>query len=240
MKTGWWIGIALLATAPVAAQSGHGELRKGDQNYNKEQYEAAEENYRQSLESRNTAQGAYNLGNTVYQQGRYDEAVKHFEEAAALNKDETARAMAYHNLGNTYYNLEDYEKSVEAYKNALRLRPEDQETKKNLAQALRRIVQQEQQQQQQSEEQDKKNEGEKDEEQQQQQPPQEDQEQPPQDPSDNDGEESPPQEQPQPQDGDISKEEAKKQLEIARDQERETMERLRKQQGQGCDSDKDW
>ena len=56
-------------------------------------------------------------------------------------------SLLNHNLGNAYYQKQDYPKAVEAYKNALRKNPDDNETRYNLALALKKEQKNKQQQQ---------------------------------------------------------------------------------------------
>lgn len=68
-------------------------------------------------------------------------------------------SLLNHNLGNAYYQKQDYPKAVEAYKNALRKNPNDNETRYNLALALKKEQKNKQQQQnnQQNKQQNKQN-----------------------------------------------------------------------------------
>lgn len=233
----------LLGFSSLAAQGDHRPLRQGDKAYRAGDLDVAQENYREALEARNTAQGNYNLGNTAYRDENYEEAVKRFEEAARLSGDEAAKASAYHNLGNTYYQMGEFEKSVEAYKNALRLRDQDVETKYNLSKALGQIPpppppQPDQQQSDQPEQNEDQSEQEQQEQENQQQEGQEDQ---PQDAQEGQDQQQP--KEPRPQQtppGKMSREEAERELEIARRNEEETMEKMRAAQAQGCNSTKKW
>lgn len=127
----WWVLLITIGVTvgKASAQSAHKHLRTADQAYEAQDYTQAEENYRKSLVKKNTTKGTYNLGNAIYQQERYDEAVKTYETAARTAQDAATKASANHNLGNAYFNQKEYEKSIEAYKNALRLNSQDVETK---------------------------------------------------------------------------------------------------------------
>lgn len=212
----------------VNAQSAHKYLRKGDGSYKNQQYTTAEENYRKALEKEANVQGNYNLGNTIYQQKRYEEAIQRYEEAAENAKEPAAKALAYHNLGNAYFNMADYEKSVDAFKNALRHAPKDVETKLNLALAQRKLQQQQnQQQEQQQKEQEQQEE-------QQQSPPdspqQQNQQQPQQGESQASAEEG----------KDLNQKEAQDLLEIVNREEQKVQQKLRKAQSKGAKPKKDW
>ena len=65
-------------------------------------------------------------------------------------------------MANVYLEEKKYEEAVESYKNSLRLRPDDMETKANLAYAQKMLRQQQQQEQQQQDNQDNQNDQDKD------------------------------------------------------------------------------
>ena len=204
--------------ASLSAQSAHTHKRAGDLMYDQGEFQAAEESYRKANAKERSAEADYNLGNSIYRQDRYDEAVKHYEAAANGSTDPMVRAHAYHNLGNTHLQAQALDKSVQAYVNALKLNPEDLETKKNLTFALQKLKEQQQQQQQQQSEEEQDQEQQEQEQQQQQQ-----QQQSPQ----NDEQDS--EEQPQPQETqDLSKEEAEELLRIIDAEDQKVQEKLRK------------
>ena len=104
----------------------------------------------------------YNLGNALYRsaneirqskqpifQGKqkvspdslanlvYDEAAQSFAVVAnsVSNKDTLQRV--WHNIGNCYLQKKDFEQAITAYKKALKLNPKDEDTRYNLAYALK-------------------------------------------------------------------------------------------------------
>ena len=78
MKTYLITFFILLFSVSIFAQSSHTLLRSGDLSYDNDDYQAAEEEYRKSLEEKNSTKGAYNLANSIYQQKRFDEAIRHY------------------------------------------------------------------------------------------------------------------------------------------------------------------
>jgi Ca-activated chloride channel homolog len=137
------------------AQSAHKSLRSGDEAFDNAKYENAEKAYQQALKkSPGNNKATYNLGNSMYRQGKYEDAANLLTDAAKKAQTPAERADAYHNLGNAQMQLQKYDQAVQAYQNSLRNRPGDAETKQNLQMALRK--KQEQQQQQQQQEQQKK------------------------------------------------------------------------------------
>ncbi len=139
------------------AQTAHKHLRTGNKNYDDGNFTAAEESYRKAAEQGDkTVKSPYNLGNAIYQQKRYDEALKHYESALNLAQSPPQKAKIHYNMGNTYMAQKDYQKGVDAYKKALRLLPNDPSVQHNLSVALR-MKRQQQQSEKNSKESDKKN-----------------------------------------------------------------------------------
>ena len=129
------------------SQSEKKSIREGNREYRKGNFIDSEISYRSALEENPSSfKGNFNLGDAMYKQENFEEATKIFEELSALNLSPKEKAEIFHNLGNSYFKQEKYPESVEAYKNALRNYPDDMETKYNLAQAQRKLVQQQQQQ----------------------------------------------------------------------------------------------
>lgn len=79
--------IFIISASSLIAQDTHKLLRAGDRDYNNQDFAAAEESYRKSLQKDKTIKGNFNLGNSVYNQDRHEEAVEYYESAANLAKD---------------------------------------------------------------------------------------------------------------------------------------------------------
>ncbi|MDR0715001.1 MAG: tetratricopeptide repeat protein [Bacteroidales bacterium] len=134
------------------------EMREGNKLYDEKKHVEAETAYRKALDINNGASNAaFNLGDALYRQEKYDEAVKQFETASANMKTKEDKAKAYHNLGNSYFRQQKFGESIDAYKNALRNNPNDMETKTNLSCALRMLQQQQNEKQQNKDSQNKDN-----------------------------------------------------------------------------------
>ncbi len=142
------IVLSALAPSPVDAQQAHKFLLKGDQLYDQGKFRAAEEQYR-AVEKTNPGNpaAAYNLGNALYQQGKWEDAAKLFESASAGSGSPDQKADALHNLGNTRLQQQQYEAAVNAYKQSLRYRSDSPDTRKNLQLALKKLKKQQKEQQ---------------------------------------------------------------------------------------------
>ncbi len=220
-------------TGFAASQSSHKLLIEGDALYKKEQFDLAEEKYRKAKVKDKSGKAAYNLGNSLSVQERYEEATNQFSNAAAMSNDPEVKSKAYYNLGNTHFRNQKFQESVDAYKNALTYNEEDSQTKENLMMAKKMLqVQQQQQQQQQQEQEQKENQ------EQQQQEQQEQQQQENQDQSQEEKEE--PQSAEETEKKDLDKEDARKLLEIIENEEKKVQEKLRKMKGNSTKPKKDW
>lgn len=155
MKKTLFILVSLLTVCGVCdAQSERGSVRKGNRDFGKSRFEEAEINYKKALVADSTSVAAdYNLGNTYFRLENYTEAEKYYGAAADSLSKGRYGADLYHNMGNSLLARQDYQGAIEAYKNALRRRPDDMETKSNLAYA-QKMLQNQQDQNQQNQNQD--------------------------------------------------------------------------------------
>ena len=208
-------------------------VREGNSQYNAGKSEDAEKSYRRALdvdEKSNLA--AFNLGDALYRQQKYDEAVKEFERTASGMTDKADKARAYHNLGNSYLQQQKLKESIEAYKQALRNNPNDPDTKYNLSYALNMLKEQEQQQNQDN----KDNKDNKDNQDNQDNKDQQNQDQDQQQDQKKDEKQQDQQQQ------QISREDAQRMLEAIAQEEKELQEKLQKQEraGQRSKIEKNW
>lgn len=100
----------------------------------------AEQRYRAALQADSTLTHArYGLAGTLYEQGKYDEAIAEYGRAveAADNVSAEEAAALFHNVGDAFMKKKDYAKAAESFKQSLRLNPTDDETRYNLALALK-------------------------------------------------------------------------------------------------------
>ena len=109
-------------------------LRQGNELYQKEQFTDASVSYQKALGSNsNYDKATYNLGNALYKNKNYKEAIPQYELTAKTATNKFTRAEAFHNIGNANMESKNYQGAVDAFKNALRNNPTDDETRYNLA-----------------------------------------------------------------------------------------------------------
>ena len=221
--------LLLLMAATASAQKAERDfIRKGNRFFKDSVYVDAEVNYRKALETNpQSTVSMFNLGNTLAQQNKLQEAMEQYVAATKIEKDKNDLAQIYHNMGVIFQSQKDYGKAVEAYKQSLRNNPKDYETRYNLALAQKMLK--DQQQNQQNQDQNK----------QQQQDQQEDKKDQNRDQQQNKDQQQPPQ--PQKKDSEMSKENAEQLLNSVMQDEKDVQDKVKKQQViQGGRLEKDW
>ena len=113
--------VFLLAAAGVSAQKAErGYIRKGNRLFNDSVFVDAEVNYRKALEANpKSTVSMYNLGNTLSQQQKFQDAMEQYVSASKIEKDKMKLAHIYHNMGVIFQAGKDYAKAVDAYKMSL-------------------------------------------------------------------------------------------------------------------------
>ena len=199
-------------SSEVFAQQEAGDVRKGNREYKKQNFTKAEVDYRRGIEkNKNGYEAHYNLGDALYRQDKYEDALSEFSTAAKMldrKEDKERYAKVMHNIGNCHFAQQQYDKAVGAYQESLRSNPKDNDTRYNLVKAME-LLQQQQQQQQQDQNQDQQD--------------QQDQ-----------------QEQPQQNEDQMDKETAEQILQALEQDEQDTQEKMQRQQGKKRRVEKEW
>lgn len=128
------------------------QIRSGNGDYEQQDFAGAEERYRAALErAPQSYEAAFNLSDALYRQQKYDEAAQtlgQLSERTDLTPAQRAKVM--HNLGNVRFAQQKLQEAADCYKESLRARPDDLETKYNLAYVQQMMQQQQNQQDQQN------------------------------------------------------------------------------------------
>ncbi len=101
---------------------------------------------KQLIRTKQSADAIFNSGDALYKQKKYEDAGKQFAETHKMNEDKDKKSSSLYNLGNSMLMANKFQESIEAYKNSLRLKPDNQEAKYNLAYAQDLLKKQQQQQ----------------------------------------------------------------------------------------------
>ena len=105
---------------------------KGNQQFDKENYETSSSKYTEAVQLNDKEFMAhYNLGNSLYKRKMFDEAKAEFEKAEKLSANLPDKSAALYNLGNTYMQQENSKKAAELYKQALKQDPYNESIRKN-------------------------------------------------------------------------------------------------------------
>ncbi|MDF1572802.1 MAG: tetratricopeptide repeat protein [Bacteroidales bacterium] len=213
-------------------------IRDGYKAYLDENYSEAEVSFRKAEEEKSDSYIArYNTSTALYQQNKLEESGKRFTELLQETSDPAEQARLLHNIGNVMVEGQQYKEAVEAYKRSLKLNPQDDDTRYNLAYALEKLEEQQQQEQ----NQDQQNNQEQNEEQQQQDQEQEQKDQQQQqDQEQKDQQQQQEQEQQQPQQ--LTQEEAERLLNAILQKEKDVKEEVDKKKATAAKikTDKDW
>ena len=160
----------------------------------------------------------YNMGNALLLDGKVQDAMKEYEQAARLEKDSKRLSDVYHNMGVILQSAKQFDKAIECYKQSLRNDPDNDETRYNYVLCQRQLKNQ---QNDNNQNQDKN----KDKDQQQQQKQQQQQDK-------QDKEKEKEKQQQQHQEQEMSRENAEQMLQAAMQREKDTQEKVRRQQQQ--------
>jgi len=233
-----------LFTTGTFAQTSHKLLMKGDKFYESGDFLIAEESYRKAADKKKDLKSTYNLGNSLFQQERHEEAIELFQSATNKKADDFDKGNAHYNLGNAQLKAGQLEEAIESFKEAILLNPEDDDAKRNLylAKLMQRQEQQQEQQEQQEQQQNQDNqeEQEQQEQEQQEQDQQQEQDEQSQEQQGEQGEEEKEEEQSGEETQQMTKEDAARLLEAIENEEKKVQEKLRKVSGSKKKPEKDW
>lgn len=220
-KTTIFLFMFCLLPWSLNAQTARDHIRRGnrlmlDTIGGKDFSEKAIVQYQKALELDSTISIAhYNLGNSMIRQNKPQDAMKSYLKAAKYEKDKQRLSDIYHNMGVLLQASEKYAEAVEAYKESLRNDPSNDETRYNYVLAKWHLKNQPQDNQNQQG-------GQNNQDQQQDKQQQDQQQQPQQDKKD--------EQKQQPEKENMSQENAERLLKAAMRNEKETQEKIQRQQ----------
>ena len=232
---------ACLAIGASAQRTDRDFIRRGNRLYADSLFVKAEVEYRRALDvNPQSVEAMFNLGNSLLNQQKAEEAMKMYQAAAVQipanekhiatsEADKLRLAQVYHNAGVILQSSKQLDACIEAYKKSLRNNPLDHETRYNLTLAMKQRQQQQQQQNQDQQQEEQQQEQEEQEEKQQQNQEQDQEQQE--------------QQQPQPQqEQEMSQENAEQLLNAIMQDEKDIQEKVQKamQEVQPRRFEKDW
>lgn len=126
----------MLSCAVAFAQTDRREVRAGNRQFKKGNWQNSEIEYRKAqVKDTSSFAANYNLAGALYREGNYDEAGKSLERLKDVAPMSANSADYYYNLGNIAVQKKDWKSAVDAYKQSLLRNPGDLDAKENYAYA---------------------------------------------------------------------------------------------------------
>lgn len=117
--------------------------------YKKGEYEKALGHYERIQKTKpSSVDLSDEMGQTAYKAREFRRAEKIYQQGSANKKSTAEKSRNYHNIGNSRLKNKDYDGAIEAYKESLRNDPNNEETRYNFSEAIRRKIVEEKKQQQ--------------------------------------------------------------------------------------------
>ncbi len=108
-------------------------IMDAEEHYKNKEYKKAYDEFEKIDKSE---QKKYNLGNSLYKQGKYAQAIHKYNEIKSDDRDFNFKK--FHNLGNAYAKNKEYKKAITSYEKALKIKDE-KKTKENL-EAVKKLL----------------------------------------------------------------------------------------------------
>jgi tetratricopeptide (TPR) repeat protein len=135
--------ILILLFGEIAFGQSRSTINDGVEKYEKGDFVGASENFQRSIEEKfENYKGHFNLGDALYKQEKYEDALNSYKNALTLAETDEQKAEVYHNIGNTMLKTQKLKEAIGSYTESLKLNPKDLETKYNLSYALKQMQQQ--------------------------------------------------------------------------------------------------
>ena len=243
-----FVCIALLLLSCLSAFGQRADLRRGNREFRKGQFDKADISYRKALmQDTSSVTAKYNLANNLYRQENLDEAAKLLDAAKEAAPQADFASDYYFNRGDVAIGKEDWQAAVDAFKESLLRNPGDLDAKRNYIFARNKLMEQQQQQQNQDQNQNQDNQDQNQNQDQQNQDQNQDQQNQDQNQDQNqqdqnqDGQQQ--QQQPQNEQGQLSAQQAQQLLQAIQDKEKQTQEKVDEKKAQAVKSrqkEKNW
>ena len=143
------LSVMLLAVsfAEAGAQTDKREVRKGNRSFKDGSYTEAEVEYLKAVDKDSLSVAAnYNLANTYFRKGEYDNAKAALERAREAAMASPDGAQYFYNLGSVAIAQQDWKTAVEALQLSLLMNPDDLNAKENYIYAKKKLEDQQQNQ----------------------------------------------------------------------------------------------
>ncbi|NLB86528.1 MAG: tetratricopeptide repeat protein [Bacteroidales bacterium] len=216
-----------LITANIYSQEERKIIREGNKSYKNKDFDNSELNFKKAMEINPELSKLHgNISASQYRNGKFNDARTSYENVLKLSGNNKEKADAFYNIGNSYLQAAEYDKSIQAYKNAIRLNPEHDQSRYNMAVATK-IQEQQQSGDNQNQDQNQDNQENQDKDQNQDNKNQDNQDKQNQDQDQDQKQEDTKQE--QSRDNQMSREEMERYLEALQQQEKDVQDKVNKE-----------
>jgi Ca-activated chloride channel family protein len=124
-----------------------GKAIEGVELYQKHMFDQASKRFFEAQQEKpNDPKISYNLGNSRYKQGSYEQALQSYSRSVEQKPSSSVNQRTQYNIGNTLFRMNKLEESIKAYKKALELDPDDMDSKFNLEFVREQIMKKKQEQ----------------------------------------------------------------------------------------------
>ncbi len=142
----------------VLAFSWNSKISEANKFYSEKNYQKAFESFKQAqIDEPNNEKLKFNLGNTAYKLGKFDDAVNTFKSLSEQSNSPILKEKSFYNLGNSYYKQGKLEEAEKSYLDALKIDNNDLQAKKNLEKVREEIKKHKKQEQERKKNQKNKN-----------------------------------------------------------------------------------
>lgn len=226
MKAVFIVILFLSIVSTLFSQEERKIIREGNEYYKENDFDNAVSKFQKAYEITPEQNGLLNnIAASQYRNGMFNESALSYENFLKMAGTKKDKADAFYNMGNSYLQAADYKNSIDSYRNALRLDPEHDKSRYNMAVATK-IQEQQQQQQQQDQEQ---GDGDNNQDQQEKNDDNNDKNDQNQDKQNDQNQDKEQEQKSQPKDNEMSREEMERFLESLQQQEKEVQEKVKKE-----------
>lgn len=131
--------ILCLSAFPLhfAQSSYNTQMHEGNQRFERGDFQGSTSSFSKVVKENEKDFGAhYNLGNSLYREGKFEEAKAEFEKAQELAQTKEHQKKAHYNKGNALMKLGDFDSAAQEYKKTLKLDPYNEQARRNYEIAL--------------------------------------------------------------------------------------------------------
>ena len=98
------IFLMVLSTVNIFAQKERKYIRQGNRDFDNSNFAESEIEYRKAadVEKTKSQKTIFNVGDALYKQEKYEDAISQFNEIADLDLSKDEKAKIYHNIGNSF------------------------------------------------------------------------------------------------------------------------------------------